>query len=49
VYRFQVHRGLHDIFFPVVAGGDAVRLLVVDKTVTTCVDKVVIGNLVAKP
>jgi hypothetical protein len=49
LYWFQVHSGLHELYFPITAGGDAVQLLVADKSVTVCVDKVVVGNLVARP
>jgi hypothetical protein len=48
LYWFQVHSGLHELYFPITAGGDAVELLVADKSVTVCVDKVVVGNLAPK-
>ena len=46
--RFTVHRGLHEIFFAIHGGGNAVELTVEDPTVTLCVDQIMIGNPLPK-
>lgn len=43
-HRFQLHRGLHQIYFKIEGGGDAVELRVDDPTVTICSDRVMVGN-----
>jgi hypothetical protein len=43
-HRFEVRQGLHDLYFVMVAGGDAVRMTVDDPGVAVCVDRVTVGN-----
>jgi hypothetical protein len=45
LYWFDLQPGLHELFFPIEGGGDAVQLTVAEKGVTVCVDKVVVGSL----
>jgi hypothetical protein len=47
-HRFEVHRGLHEIFFGIVGEGTSVELTIQDPTVTVCVDQIVVGNPVAR-
>jgi len=45
VHRFEVRRGLHQIYFPIVGGADGFDLTVNDTAATVCVDQVTVGNL----
>jgi hypothetical protein len=47
--RFDVRRGLHQIFFPVTGAEDSVELTVIDPTVTVCLDAITVGNPAAVP
>jgi len=43
-HRFDVGRGLHQIYFELVGAGDSVELTINDPTVTVCVDQITVGN-----
>jgi hypothetical protein len=45
---FEVKRGLHEVYFMIVGGGNLIRLTVDDPNVTLCVDKITIGGAVPK-
>jgi hypothetical protein len=44
-YEFQVRRGLHQIFFPLPGGGDAVQLTVRKPGVKLCTNDIDVGQL----
>jgi hypothetical protein len=46
VYRFEVHRALHQLFFVIDGGGDSVQLTVLDPTVRLCAKEITVGQLV---
>ena len=48
-HTFAVHRGLHQIFFQLEAGGDTIELTVADPDVSLCLDKVIVGTVAALP
>ncbi len=47
-YEFQVKRGLHQIFFPLAGGGDAVELTVRNPAVRLCTNDIDVGLLTAQ-
>ena len=48
-YRFQVRRGVNQIFFNVVGAGDAVELRLADPTVSLCTRSITVGTVAPKP
>ncbi len=44
-YEFQVRRGLHQIFFPLAGGGDAVELTLRNPAVKLCTNDIDVGQL----
>ncbi|WP_446217425.1 hypothetical protein [Micromonospora sp. IBHARD004] len=49
VREFRVQRGLHQVFFEITGGGDAVDLTLHGPGVTLCTNEVTVGNLIARP